>query len=92
MHIMSQSAKLRQLHITILAAIKQAEELEIPTDFSVGSALLLNHEKDRLIHGLECVIFNEFYAVKRVVDIEYPAIETEELEKLHVDIQDSFLS
>ena len=79
---MSQSAKLRHLHLTILAAIKQAEEIEIPIDFSVGASLLLLHEKDQLVYGLENVIFNQLYAVKRVEDIIYPAIETEEIDKL----------
>jgi hypothetical protein len=83
---MSQSAKLRHLHLTILAAIKQAEEIEIPIDFS---ALLLSHEKDQLVRELECVIFNQLYAVKRVEDIVYAAIETEELDKLCAAIDDT---
>jgi hypothetical protein len=86
---MSQSAKLRHLHLTILAAIKQAEEIEIPIDFSVGAALLLSHEKDQLVRELECVIFNQLYAVKRVEDIVYAAIETEELDKLCAAIDDT---
>jgi|688.fasta_scaffold725171_1 hypothetical protein len=86
---MSQSAKLRHLHLTILAAIKQAEEIEIPIDFSVGASLLLLHEKDQLVYGLENVIFNQLYAVKRVEDIIYPAIETEEIDKLCVAIDNT---
>lgn len=74
---MTTTEQLREIHITILKAINQAEALQDNPDFEYGS-----YQRDyafKMVHELECVIFNQLHDIKDYLDIEYAPIEKEEV-------------
>jgi len=74
---MTTAEQLRQLHITILKAIDQAEQLLDNPEFEQGS-----YQRDyafKIVQDLESVIYNPLYDIKDYLDIEYDPIEKEDM-------------
>jgi len=74
---MTTAEQLRQLHITILKAIDQAEQLLDNPEFETGS-----FQRDyayKIIMSLEGVIYNPLYDINDYMEIDYPPIEKEDM-------------
>ena len=77
---MTNSEKLRNLHVTILAAFEQANDIEIYGNGYKGDKLLeIDIAKDNLMFGIECIIFNELAIIKNKMGIDYDPIEQDEI-------------
>jgi hypothetical protein len=77
---MTNSEKLRNLHITILAAFEQANEIEIYRNGYKGDKLLeIAIANDNLMYAIECIIFNELSDIKNKMGIDYDPIEQDEI-------------
>jgi hypothetical protein len=85
---MTNSEKLRNLHITILAAFEQANNIEIYGNGYKGDKLLeIDMAKDNLMLGIECIIFNELAIIKNKMGIDYAPIEHDEIISNYDDIK-----
>jgi hypothetical protein len=85
---MTNSEKLRNLHITILAAFEQANDIEIYGNGYKGDKLLeIDMAKDNLMFGIECIIFNELAIIKNKMGIDYDPIEQDEIHSKYNDIK-----
>jgi len=74
---MTTADQLRQLHISILKAIDQAEQLVDNPEFEVGS-----FQRDyayKIVMGLESVIYNPLYDINDYMEINYAPIEKEDM-------------
>ena len=74
---MTTAQQLRQLHITILKAIDQAEQLLENPEFEVGS-----FQRDyafKIVMDLEKVIYSPLYDINDYMEIHYPPIEKEDM-------------
>lgn len=74
---MTTSEQLRQLHITILKAIDQAEQLLDNPEFEIGS-----FQRDyafKIVSELESAIYNPLYNIRDYMDVHYPPIEKEDM-------------
>ena len=76
---MTTAEQLRQLHITILKAIDQAElilsdnpQFQDPDSWQHGYT-------EKIVQDLEAVIFNPLYNIKDYLDIEYAPIEKDDM-------------
>lgn len=74
---MTTSEQLRNLHITILKAIDQAELLQDNPEFEQGS-----FQRDyafQIVSQLESVLYNPLYNINDYLEINYPPIEKEDM-------------
>ena len=74
---MTTAEQLRQLHITILKAIDQTEQLLDNPEFHTNSVQRDNVYK--MIMDLEAVIFNPLYEIRNCMDVHYAPIEKEDM-------------
>ena len=74
---MTTAEQLRQLHITILKAIDQAELLQDNPEFKEGS-----HQSNcafKIVQDLEYVIYRPLFDIKDCMEIDYAPIEKEDM-------------
>jgi len=74
---MTTAEQLRQLHITILKAISQAEGLLDNPDFEPGTFQM--DYAFKMVQDLEGVIFRPLFATMDYLEIKYPPIEESEI-------------
>jgi len=74
---MTTSEQLRNLHITILKAIDQAELLQDNPEFKEDS-----HQSNyafKIVQDLEYAIYGPLYDINDYLEIKYPPIEKEDM-------------
>lgn len=76
---MTTAEQLRQLHITILKAIDQAEQiLSDNPQFQDAESFHYGY-MERVVADLEGVIFYPLYSIKDYLEIQYAPIEKEDM-------------
>jgi hypothetical protein len=74
---MTTTEQLRDLHISILKAIDKAELLKDNPEFEEGT-----FQRDyifKLVHELECAIYNPLYNILDYMELKYEPIEKEDM-------------